>query len=90
MKKTEGKTDRAIRGVLAVGAVIGAGVLGFSTGWGVVLLVVAGVLVVTASTGYCPAYSLLHIDTLPADRTGEAPEGGKTADRRPVEAGRGA
>ena len=84
MKKTEGKTDRAIRGVLAIGAVVGAGVLGFSTGWGVVLLVVAGVLVVTAASGYCPAYSVLHIDTLPADETGNASEGGKAADGRLV------
>lgn len=63
MKKTVGTTDRILRVVVAAGAVVGSGVLGFSTGWGIVLLVVAGIMVLTAASGYCPAYSLLGIHT---------------------------
>jgi hypothetical protein len=63
MHKTVGKTDRALRALLAVGAVVGSAVLGFSSGWGIVLLVVAGILVLTGASGYCPAYSLTGINT---------------------------
>jgi hypothetical protein len=38
-------------------------VLGFSTAWGIVLLVVAAVMAVTAASGYCPIYHLLDIKT---------------------------
>lgn len=63
MKKTVGKSDRALRILVAAGAVVGSGVLGFSTGWGIVLLVAAAVMVVTSASGYCPLYSLLGIHT---------------------------
>lgn len=63
MQKTVGKTDRALRVLLAAGAVAGSGVLGFSTAWGIVLLVVAAILAMTALSGYCPIYSLLGINT---------------------------
>ncbi|MDA8359926.1 MAG: DUF2892 domain-containing protein [Actinomycetota bacterium] len=65
MRRTVGNLDRFVRFVLAAGAVAGAGVLGFSSGWGVLLLVGAAVMVLTGSSAYCPAYSILHIDTLP-------------------------
>lgn len=64
MKKTVGTLDRVVRGVVAAGALAGAGVLGFSSGWGILLLVVAAVAAVTGASGYCPLYSLLGIDTL--------------------------
>ena len=63
MHKTVGNTDRALRGVLAVGAVVGSGVLGFSSAWGIVLLAVAAIMAATGASGYCPLYSLLGIDT---------------------------
>jgi len=63
MQKTVGTTDRVVRLVLAAGAVAGSGVIGFGSGWGIVLLVVAGVLVVTAWSAYCPLYSVLGINT---------------------------
>lgn len=68
MKKTVGPLDRVLRGVLAVGAVLGAWGLGFATGWGVVLLVVAAIMAVTGVSGYCPIYSLLGLGTVPRDR----------------------
>ncbi len=64
MKKNMATADRALRGVVAAGAVAGSGVLGFSTAWGVVLLAVAAIMAVTAASGYCPLYSLLGIRTL--------------------------
>jgi hypothetical protein len=63
MRKTVGTADRVVRIVVAVGSLIGSAVVGFATGWGIVLLVVAGILVVTGVSGYCPAYSVLGIDT---------------------------
>jgi hypothetical protein len=70
MEKNVGNTDRVLRLLLAAGAVAGSGVLGFSGAWGIVLLVVAGVLVVTGTTGFCPAYSLFKVDTLHHDEVG--------------------
>lgn len=72
MRKTVGTTDRVVRVVLAAGAVAGSGLLGFGSGWGIVLLVVAGVLVVTAASGYCPAYSMLGIETTSCRHCGSA------------------
>jgi len=63
MQKTVGRADRAVRGVVALGALIGSGVLGFTSGWGIVLLVVAAVAAVTGASGYCPLYSLTGVST---------------------------
>ncbi len=63
MKKTVGTTDRIVRGVLAIIALIVAGVVGFSSGWGIVLTIVAAILIVTGATAYCPIYSATGIDT---------------------------
>jgi hypothetical protein len=63
MRKTVGKTDRALRVLLAAGAVAASAVVGFSNGWGIVLLVVAAVMAGTAASGYCPLYSLLGVNT---------------------------
>ena len=65
MKKTVGNVDRTVRVVLAIGALIGAGVAGFSSGWGIVLIIVAAVLAVTGSSGYCPLYSVTGLSTMP-------------------------
>jgi hypothetical protein len=70
MEKTVGNTDRFLRVLLAAGAVAGSGVLGFTSAWGIVLLVVAGVLVLTGVSGFCPAYSLFGVDTLHHDEAG--------------------
>jgi len=70
MRRTVGKTDRVVRGFVAIGAVIGGGILGFSTGWGIVLLVVAAVMALTGASGYCPIYSVLRVDTLDQGHAG--------------------
>lgn len=73
MQKNMGRTDRSLRALIAVGAVAGSGVLGFSTAWGIVLLVVAAVMAMTAASGYCPIYHLVGIKTTgaPASEMGE-------------------
>ena len=66
MKKNMGTADRIIR--VAVALIIGilyftgtiSGVLG------IVLLVLAGVFVVTSLIGFCPLYLLFGIKTLPS------------------------
>lgn len=63
MKKNMGKTDRALRVLVAAGAVAGSEVIGFSTVWGIVLLAVAAIMVLTAASAYCPIYSLVGLKT---------------------------
>ena len=76
MRKTVGKTDRILRGVLAVGAVVGSAVVGFSSGWGIVLLVVAGIMILTGASGYCPAYSMTGVNTCGGDKRQPRHKGG--------------
>lgn len=76
MHKTVGKTDRALRGVVAVGAVVGSLVVGFSSGGGIVLLVVAGIMALTGASGYCPIYSLVGINTCGIKRSESAHKDG--------------
>ncbi|MEI6650792.1 MAG: DUF2892 domain-containing protein [Candidatus Moraniibacteriota bacterium] len=62
MMKNEGIADRIAR----VGAAVVLGLLGafvFSGVLAVVAYVVAAILLVTGSVGYCPAYKSLGIDT---------------------------
>jgi len=67
MHKTVGKTDRTLRAVLAIGAVLGSGAVGFSSASGIVLLAVAAIMVVTGATRYCPVYGLIGINTRGTD-----------------------
>jgi hypothetical protein len=70
MTTNESTADRLVRVALAVAAVVGAVVVGAGSVLGIVLLVVAGVLLVTAATGFCPLYRVLGISTcrVPANR----------------------
>jgi hypothetical protein len=65
MKKNMGTADRIIRVIIA--AIIG--ILYFtgtvSGTLGIVLLVLAGVFVLTSSIGFCPLYALFGISTCP-------------------------
>lgn len=70
MKRTVGTVDRRIRGVLAVVALIFASALGFSSTWGIVLVVAAAIMVVTGATALCPVYSALGIETTADDASG--------------------
>ncbi|MHB8489326.1 MAG: YgaP family membrane protein [Candidatus Dormibacteria bacterium] len=63
MAQNMGPIDRGARVVVAFAAALLSLSLGFGTVIGVVLLVVAGILLVTGTVGFCPLYALLHIST---------------------------
>lgn len=65
MTANVGTSDRVVRLVLALLAVVGAVLVGASSALGIVLLVVAAVLVVTAAVGFCPLYRVLGMSTRP-------------------------
>jgi hypothetical protein len=66
MIRNMGMLDRGARAfVVAPAAIAVAFILGAGTVAGIVLFVVAGIMLATAATGYCPNYSLLGISTEP-------------------------
>jgi hypothetical protein len=70
MKRNEGTVDRVVRAVLGIAALVGAIAVGIGTVWGIALLVVAVLLVVTAAVSFCPLYAVFGVSTCPAPRTG--------------------
>lgn len=64
MTKNMNILDRVLRAfVVAPLLVIAALFVGAGTILGVVLLVLAAVMLATAAVGFCPLYSLLHLNT---------------------------
>ncbi len=63
MPKNVGNTDKVIRIVLAAVAAVLAFVVGAGSVGGILLLVVAAVLLVTALVGTCPLYLPFRINT---------------------------
>lgn len=63
MKQNVGGLDRILRLLVAVVLVAFYFYGQVSGGWGILWLVTALVLAVTAITGFCPLYKLLGIDT---------------------------
>ncbi|MCL4422697.1 MAG: DUF2892 domain-containing protein [Actinobacteria bacterium] len=62
--KNVGTADRLLRTfVVTPAAIAGALVLGAGSAGGIVLWVVAGVMLATAASGYCPAFAVFGIDT---------------------------
>ena len=56
--------DRALRGLLVAPAAVIAGVaLGPVSVLAIVLYVLAGVMLATSLVGFCPLYTLIHLDT---------------------------
>ena len=66
MTANVGSTDKIVRLVLALVAVVFAFLTGIATALGIVLLVVGVVLAATAFTGFCPIYRVLGMSTCPA------------------------
>lgn len=58
----EGGVDRAIRGIIGVAALM-SGFYLFTGVLQIVAYVVGGVMLITAITGFCGLYSLLHMTT---------------------------
>lgn len=66
MTRNMGTYDRSLRAfVVAPVAIVVAFILGAGTLGGVILFVVAGIMLVTSGTGFCPNYILLGISTDP-------------------------
>lgn len=64
MKQNMGTADRLLRAVLvAPVAVVLAALAGWTTGWAVLALVVAAVMLLTAAVGSCPLYLPFGIST---------------------------
>ena len=65
MKKNMGNADRLIRLILAVvvGVLFYGGVVTGTVA--TVLLVLAGIFLLTSFVGYCPLYALLGVSTCP-------------------------
>ncbi|MCX2740928.1 YgaP family membrane protein [Pontibacter anaerobius] len=69
MKKNMGSTDRVIRLIIAVLIAV-LYFTGTLTGTvGILLLVFAGVFVLTSLVGFCPLYTLIGIDTCPKNNS---------------------
>lgn len=63
MKKNMGRTDKIVRLLIAVALlIIYANDIVEGT-WGIILLVLAAILVLTSFVSFCPLYSPFHIHT---------------------------
>lgn len=60
--KNEGALDRGVRLVLGVVLALLA-IFSLSGGWAWVAGIVAAILLVTAAIGFCPLYTLVHVNT---------------------------
>jgi len=66
MTPNMGTLDRGLRAfVVAPVAIVGALLIGAGTVGGVILFVVAGIMLATAVTAFCPTYTIVGISTHP-------------------------
>ena len=64
MSRNMSSIDRALRTfVIAPAAVVIAVLVGAGSVLGILLFAVAAVMLATSAIGFCPLYTLLHIDT---------------------------
>lgn len=63
MITNEGTADRSIRALLGFVAAVAGLAVGVGSLPGIVLLVLAGILLVTAAIGFCPLYRMFGIST---------------------------
>jgi uncharacterized membrane protein len=68
MKKNMGSTDKIIRVLIAAVIAILFFTNVISGTFGIVLLVLAGVFVLTSLISFCPLYTLFGINTCPKDK----------------------
>lgn len=66
MTPNMGAFDRGLRAfVVAPAAIVAAILVGTGTVVGIVLFVVAGIMLTTAATAFCPTYTVIGISTHP-------------------------
>jgi len=64
MRKNMNSLDRGLRAFLVAPLAIEAAiVVGAGSILGIVLLAVAAIMLATSAIGYCPLYTLLHVNT---------------------------
>ncbi len=68
MKKNMGNTDRIIRLILAVVFAVLYFTNTVNGTFGIILLVLGGVFVLTSLISFCPLYSLIGLNTCPAKK----------------------
>jgi hypothetical protein len=67
MTRNMGALDRGLRVfVVAPVAIVLAFVIGAGTVGGIIVLVVAGIMLVSSAMGFCPTYTLIGISTYPS------------------------
>jgi hypothetical protein len=62
VKKNMGTTDRVIRAIIGIAALV-VSFLVPSLAWQIVLWVVSALMLITSAFGVCPAYMPFHIST---------------------------
>lgn len=65
MKQNMGGVDRVVRIGIAVVLVVGAGLVGFGSIAGIIMLVLAVVMLATAALAFCPLYLPFGLSTKP-------------------------
>ena len=63
MTTNEGTLDRIIRAIAGLAAVVAALAMDLSGVGAVLLVIVGGILLVTAAVGFCPLYRVLGVST---------------------------
>lgn len=64
MKKNMGVADRVLRIIVAI-AIIGLYYAGLISGtWAIILLILAGVFILTSFISFCPLYFPFHFSTI--------------------------
>jgi hypothetical protein len=78
MTRNMGTFDRGLRAfVVAPAAIVVALIIGAGTVGGVILFVVAGIMLASSATGFCPTYTVVGISTNPRlHRVGHRLRGG--------------
>ena len=68
MKTNMGSTDRITRALLAVTAITLYATGGVTGTFGIVLMVLSGIFLLTSLVSFCPLYTLIGFNTCPARR----------------------
>ena len=67
MPRNMGVLDRGVRVlVVAPAAIVAAFIVGAGTVGGIILFIVAGIMLASSATGFCPTYTLIGISTYPS------------------------
>lgn len=69
MKQNLGGADRVVRIAIAVVLVVGAGLVGFGSIAGIIMLVLAVVMLATSALAFCPLYLPFGLSTKPKQPT---------------------